>query len=116
MKPLALFLLAFALVFRAAPLCAVSVADFPAVSKSDCADMASEHGKEHDGRPQDGLVTCHTCLSSLGLMAALDFSVIWPALRPDIQSVSILAGATIEPPTPPPRTANSKPISTFGRS
>ena len=116
MKLLTLFLLAFALIFRAAPLCAAPAAALTAAAMSDCADMADDHDDKHDRQPQSASLACHTCAASLGTMVAFDLPVPWPAPMPDLQHASHLAGATIEPPTPPPRAANSESISTFQRS
>lgn len=116
MKLLTLFLLAFALIFRADPLCAAPAAAFPATAMSDCADMADDRDDKHNQQPQSASLACHTCAAPPGTVVAFDLPVQWPAPMPDLQHPSQMAGATIEPPTPPPRAANSESISTFQRS
>ena len=115
MRVFALSLLVFALVFRAAPLCAEPVAASSVAAISDCIGMSGEDEGKHQRRSQDALLACHNCIASPAQSVAFDVSAYWLVQVPDIPPAARLAGSMIEPPTPPPRIERVALIPTFQR-
>lgn len=115
MRAYALFLLAFALVFRAAPLCAEPVAASSVAAMSDCIGMSGEKEDKHRPASQDASLACHNCIAPPAQSVALDISACWLAEMPVIEPAARLAGSMIEPPTPPPRIERVTLNSTFQR-
>ncbi len=103
MKQLALVLLAFALVLRAAPLCAEPVAASSAALMADCAEMADGDQGKHEQLPEPKSLACHSCVTPIARLAAPDFLTLSPNQSRQIPRVAALVGALVEPPTPPPR-------------
>ena len=115
MRVFALSLLVFALVFRAAPLCAEPVAASSVAAISDCIGMSGEDEGKHQRPSEDASLACHNCIALSAQSVAFDISVYWLAEMPVIPPAARLAGSMIEPPTPPPRIERVALISTFQR-
>lgn len=105
MTVLSRFLLAIALLFSGAPLCAVPSATPIAMGASECADMLGKHKASHDGDRDLRSIACHSCALSFGVASAFEGEGSQLIPDPIAHAVTQRVGASIEPPTPPPRTA-----------
>jgi hypothetical protein len=101
-KLLAACLLAIALVFRAAPLCASPVATEAVAAMPGCDDMTGHHDEERGQSEQDAARAYHACAFPPVTSAAFNHSMP-PADVPSSEAVAGFSGRMAEPPTPPPR-------------
>ncbi len=113
MKLLAACLLAVALVFRAAPLCAAPVVAEAAVSMPDCDHSTTDHEGDEGKKGQDMARACLSCVFPPATDVGLLQPVRWAATVPRVQPASQLNGGALEPPVPPPRLANGTSFQQF---
>lgn len=105
MKMLAACLLAIALTFRAAPLCAAPVPGEAVVSMPECSETTAHHTGDHRPTDRDTAAVCHACVFPPVAAAPLAQPVSSNAAVPAMRRVSQLAGDALKPPIPPPRPA-----------
>lgn len=115
-RTFASFVFAVALLFGVAPLCAAPVGARPMAAMPDCASMTGASDTEHDSSRHDPPPACHTCATPLGMDIRFDPALPWASVLPVAKHIDQLTSAALEPPTPPPRGAESKPNSEIQRS
>ena len=112
MKLLAICLLAIALVFRGAPLCASPAAGTAVAAMTDCGDAAGDHKSERNQKGGDAARVCHACVSPPVVSAVFDHPMPLVAV-PHVDAMTPVTGGMIAPPTPPPRAASVTIIQNF---
>lgn len=111
MKWFTVLLLTLGLFMRGDPFCgAPQVAVTMSMSSAECADMESGGEQPRHG-DQDLARGCQACL-----FAGLDEpiaprSLPWPMLLPAVPARTQMLGASIKPPTPPPRSGAKRTVS-----
>ena len=109
MKLLEICLLAIALIFRAAPLCASPVNADAVAAMPDCDDAAGHHGDQQGEKREDAARACHACISPAVASSVLIHPMMSTAVL-NIKTATRFAGRLAEPPTPPPRLASANSI------
>ena len=115
MKVLAACILAIALMFRAAPICAAPVQNETIGMMPNCEGAPNHHDEQRGQKGDDVARACHACAFAPVAIAVLTK----PALAVEILSISAseqLASGVLEPPTPPPRGVSRTIFSTYNWS
>ena len=112
MKLLANCLLAIALIFRAAPLCASSVNADAVTAMPGCEDAAGHHDNKQGEKREDAARACHAYISPAVASSVFTHPML-PTAVLNINTATRFAGRLAEPPTPPPRLASANNIQQF---
>ena len=115
MKIVAAFVLAIALIMRAAPICASPVQTETVVMMADCDEAPDHHDGQNGQKGDDAARPCHACAFPPVAIGVLK----QPARVIAVQNFAAseqLAGGPLKPPTPPPRDATRLIFSTYIRS
>ncbi len=106
MKVMGLVLLALALLFRAAPICAAPLETVHVTMEANCEGMADRGAPKSDhDRGKAGQV-CHVCVFPIFGQRPSLTAWFWQAPAILAPPQRQLAGTLREPPTPPPRRAS----------
>ena len=105
MKLLAIWLLAIALIFRAAPICASPVTAGAVTAMPGCEDAADHHDTKQGEKREDAARACHACISPAVASTVFTHPML-PTAVLNIKTAIRFAGRLAEPPTPPPRFGN----------
>lgn len=101
-------LLAIALIFRAAPLCAEPATVEVAAAMAGCEGTSSDReDDDHNQQGDDWARSCHACNFSLGFHPSIAEPLLWTAAVPSLRSAVIITSGALKPPVPPPRTATA---------
>ena len=112
MKLLAICLLAIALVFRAAPICASPVNADAVTAMPGCEDAAGHDDDKQSEKREDAVRACHACISPAVASSVFTHPML-PTAVLNIKTATQFAGRLAKPPTPPPRFASACYLSTF---
>lgn len=106
MKFLAACFLTIALLFRAAPLCAVPIAEEQMETMPGCEHPETPDKKMPDQKNHDAARTCQSCVFPFAVEAVLAQPLPPLEIARRLQTAPQLSGNALKPPVPPPRTAN----------
>lgn len=104
MKALTACILAMALIFRAAPICAAPSQVEVVAPMPGCKDALNHHDEQPGQKGDEAARACHPC----AFPPVVNTTLTQPptaAAVPTNQVIEQLTGSALEPPTPPPRNA-----------
>ena len=113
MKGLSLMILALALVFRAAPICAAPPEAPHVIMAANCENMADQGAPESDHDKGKAAQICHACAFAVSEQPSSLGAWFWKAPAVLVPSQRQMAGTMRKPPTPPPRLGSASTFQHF---